>query len=191
MRQFIVLSLLTSACVGPRIDEEPTPALVWSGWNHTWSMLSHRVSRIRTVLEPDETLSLGIVGGDWSTGESFSDDVTYRMHYQRITGPGLLVEHGETPIEVGPDGHATATASTTLTAPDLVVLRGFDINTDAEQPDGYPDNYDPAHGYTSRGFGFSVGAPVNGSFEVSATLRWAPQDRHATRAGRAAWPVKS
>ena len=116
MRNLIVPCLLASACVGPpSVDDtgpvdDPTSVVVWSGWNHTWGMLSHRVARLRAVLEPDETLSMGIVGGDWSTGESFSDDVNYRMHYQRILGLDSAVEHGETTLQVGPEGHATVSA---------------------------------------------------------------------------------
>ena len=60
------------------------------------------------------------------------------------------------------------------------MLRGFEIETDAAQPADYPD-YDPALGYTSRGFGMGLSAVDQESgtpaFDVHAQVRWGPRDR--------------
>ena len=60
-------------------------------------------------------------------------------------------------------------------------LNVFAIDTHVEQDAGYPADYDPALGYTSNGFGFMLGEPTSSggtlSVDVTATVRWAPQDR--------------
>ena len=161
---------------------EATQDVVWAGWNHTWEKLSHRVSLIRAIAEPDGRFSTGIRGGDWSTGDAWADEAAYRMQLQRVSGRGLQIVHGETLLTVGPDGTATEEATAEISADTVaVVLRGFEIETDVAQGAAYPDDYDPVLGYTSRGFGFSVGEPtVHGediTFEVGAQVRWGPRDR--------------
>jgi len=181
-----LVAVLGAACSSKGAQDSGTDSVpadvVWAGWNHTWTTLSHRVSFIRAILEPDEGMALGIRGGDWSTGESWSDEANYRMQLQRVRGGGLQFVHGETSLTVGPEGLASATAEAEISGAQVaVVLRGFEIETDVPQGADYPSDYDPALGYTSRGFGFSVGAPtVEGdlaTFEVSAHVAWGPRDR--------------
>ena len=181
-------ALLLAACGDKEVevDGPVRDTVVWSGSNYTWDLLSHRVSLIRTILAEDETTSLGLIGGDWSTGESFADTPMYRSHHQAISAKGFYVVHGETTLTVGPDGAASASESVsdaTLLgmSEHVVVLRGYEINTDVAQGADYPEDYNPAYGYTSRGYGFSLSTPeVSGdtlTFEVAASVRWGVQDR--------------
>ena len=78
-RFFLCLPLLMLGCA------EPHHSKVWSGWNYTWERLSHRVSLLKAVMEEDGTGSMGLVGGDWSTGSSAaSDSGQYRLRYQEV-----------------------------------------------------------------------------------------------------------
>lgn len=171
------------ACGGGGQEE----VVLWSGFNYRWDLLSHRISYLSTVSDEAGGLQLGLVGGDWSTGEAFTDAAWYRVRTSHVRSPSIAVAHGETSLTVGPDGLASGTAS--VTDPDVLampshvaLLRGFVIDTGVEQPEGYPiDDYDPAYGYTSRGFGFAVGEPTDAGgaleFAVDAAVRWGPQDR--------------
>ena len=182
MKSIIALCLLSLACN----SDKKVPAAgsisgpthtIWAGWNHTWGMLSHRASYIQ--VEPGEggTGSSGIVGGDWSTGDTWSDDVGYRIHQQHITGEALQVELGSATLIVGPEGPESTFVDIDMTDAALVVLHGFEFNTDIEQTEDYPDEYDPALGYTSRGFGMGVSLAGDGRVEVTASVRWGARDR--------------
>lgn len=194
-----MLATLSLGC-----DSTVRDGRVWSGFNYSWELLSHRVAMTRVIMNEDGTFALGLIGGDWSTGGTFDDYPMYRVHYQDISATGFAVVHGETEFTIGPEGTATTTATVTDETiagmrHQVVVLRGFEIDTDVAQNDDYPSDYDPALGYTSRGFGFGVGTPeVDGDtlqFDVEATLRWGPQDRsdmnaaipHATTSVVVAW----
>ena len=55
----------------------------------------------------------------------------------------------------------------------------FEIDTDvplADSPDADVPDYDPALGFTSRGFGMAIGEGDEG-WEATATVRWGPRDR--------------
>ncbi len=201
--RWLLLALALGCSDKGDTEEGSVPsAIVWAGWNHTWSKLSHRVSFIQAIAEPDGGLSMGIRGGDWSTGDTWADDAAYRMQLQRVYGYGLDIVHGETSLTVGPEGVATVEDSAEVTSEQVVVvLRGFEIETDVAQGADYPDDYDPALGYTSRGFGMEVGgATADGSlvtFDVTAAIRWGPRDRDDMNAAmplaetgvRVAWTV--
>ncbi|MFN7145784.1 MAG: hypothetical protein ACK4YP_18560 [Myxococcota bacterium] len=168
------------ACAAP---EEPEVLL--TGWAYEWAELSHRVAYLRVGVDADERLALGLVGGDWSTGEAFVDTPSYRVRYQRVDADGLHVVRGTATLLVGPG----PTASTTLTldatgvpaGTAVALIDGFTIDTDVPQGPDYPSGYDPAHGYTSNGFGFALGDVTRAgdtlSVPVEATVRWGPQDR--------------
>jgi hypothetical protein len=186
----LLLAVLFSFSAG--CDNEVREGHVFSGFNYTWDQLSHRVALSRAIMNEDGSFELGMIGGDWSTGGSFTDDPFYRLRAQSISAQGFAVVHGETTLIVtGPDGAATTSASITDATvagmrDQIVVLRGFEIDTDIAQGPEYPEEYDPALGYTSRGFGFGVTEPeVDGdtlSFDVSAAVRWGPQDREDVNA---------
>ncbi len=88
------------ASLGCAPAQDAGPKLVWAGFNYSWSVLSHRVSYVRAILGEDESLQMGLVGGDWSTSSAFSDDPLYRMRYQQVRGPDISVRHGQTRLEV-------------------------------------------------------------------------------------------
>ena len=163
---------------GPDGDTGDTAVhTIWSGWNHTWGLLSHRLSLAQVRAGTGNTATSGILGGDWSTGESWSDDVNYRIHQQDVEGSQLQVEHGMTTLIVGPDGSASGVEATEmLDDAQLVVLQGFEITTDVAQDDDYPSDYDPALGYTSRGFGMGVSLE-DGQVHAEARVSWGPRDR--------------
>ena len=167
----------TTDDTGPlRTISGPTHTL-WSGWNHTWGMLSHRVSLIEVQTGRPGFAQSGILGGDWSTGDTWSDDVEHRIHQQHVTGNELAVETGSVTFTVGPEGGAS-TIVIDMDNPDTVVLQGFTINTDVAQTADYPTDYDPALGYTSRGFGVHLRyLPAQGTVEAGADIRWGPRDR--------------
>lgn len=194
--------VLLVACGGG----EAVDGVVWGGFTYRWDMLSHRISYLEAVAEPDGSASLGLVGGDWSTGETFTDAPEYRMRMSRVSSSAWAIYQGETEAIVGPDGVLSASElvddPAVLAFPNQVVLlRGFALDTDVAQTEDYPEDYDPAYGYTSRGFAFEVGEPtVSGeglSFDVDGLVRWAVQDRddmnaaipYASTGVRVAWTV--
>lgn len=179
MNAVFFIPFLALACSGKSDTAEPSgdTHIVWSGWNHRWGLLSHRVSLVRVKAGETGSAESGILGGDWSTGESWSDDVGVRIHQQAITAEGMVVTLGETSLTVGPEGEAT------VALPDatgeLVVLQGFEIDTELPllvEPDVEPPDYDPKLGYTSRGFGMAL-SETDAGWEATATVRWGPRDR--------------
>lgn len=182
MKFAFILLALGVGCTKPASDtgtgsEITGPShTVWSGWNHTWGMLSHRVSLIEVQAGPPTEARSGILGGDWSTGDTWSDDVNHRIHQQHVIGDQISAETGSITFTVSADG-GEANATLETPDPDLVVLHGFRINTDTDQPDDYPDDYDPALGYTSRGFAVGVNHTDGSNVNASATVRWGPRDR--------------
>lgn len=164
----------------------PEPELLLTGWQYEWEQLSHRVSFLRVGVEEDTSLSLGLVGGDWSTGATFTDTPLYRVRYQRVVGAGVQVVRGSATLEVGPEPDGSTTlvldgADLPANASLVAVIDGFTLDTNVPQPDGYPADYDPAYGYTSNGFGLALGEPERDGTDVripvDATVRWGPQDR--------------
>lgn len=168
---------------GNKVEGPDGSGVVWTGFNYTWDLLSHRIALNEVTVEEDGSLSLALIGGDWSTGSTFSDVPTYRVRYQNVSARGLIIEHGSTELRLGTSGEATASASISNAQildmeNAIVVLRGYAIDTDIEQSADYPEDYDPALGYTSRGFGFALSElDEAGNFDVDVALRWGPQDR--------------
>ncbi len=157
----------------------PTSAVVWSGWNHTWDILSHRISLAGTMMNEDGSFESLMVGGDWS--HDGLDFPTYRLHATEVTSTGFVVSHGLTELTLGPEGTTTIAESVDVPGINemdhqIVVLRGFTIDASVEQGPDYPANYDASLGYCSNGFGFGVSAPdVSGtdvSFDVNVAVRW-------------------
>ena len=151
----LMSALLTAGC-----DREVRDGHVWAGFNYSWEQISHRVAMTRVIMNEDGSVELGMIGGDWSTGGTFEDFPVYRVRTQQISAQGFAVVHGETELLVGPEGTITVAESVTdeIVAGmrhQVVVLRGFEMDTDVEQSADYPSDYDPALGYTARGFGFS------------------------------------
>lgn len=176
--------LVLAACSGKGEDSgagSTTTAHVWSGWNHTWYALSHRISLAGVMMEEDGSFTSQVVGGDWS--HDGIDYPTYRVHSNLVSSSGFVVQHGLSEFDIGAEGTATVSESEDVagisdTDHQIVVLRGFSLDTSVEQGADYPSNYDSSLGYCSKGFGFSAGAPsLSGdtvSFELDAAVRWGP-----------------
>ncbi|MDP2312666.1 MAG: hypothetical protein Q8P41_07160 [Pseudomonadota bacterium] len=162
------------------------PELLLTGWQYEWETLSHRISYLRVGVEDDSSLSLGLIGGDWSTGSTFTDLPFYRVRYQRVVAPGLRVVRGTAALQVGPEPDGSTTLvldGTELPEGDtlVAVIDGFTLDTSGPQAEGYPEDYDPAFGYASNGFGLALGDPERDGTDVrvpvDAIVRWGPQDR--------------
>lgn len=169
------------------------PEILLSGWTYEWEELSHRISLLDVGVGEDGALALGLVGGDWSTGATWADTPTYRVRLQRVTSPDLHVRRGSVTLSVGPEGVATGVAEVDGAGLEeleaTAVLNGFAIVTDVPQGPDYPADYDPAHGYTSNGFGFALGEVERDGgvlrVPVAATVRWGPLDRDDMNAAMA------
>jgi hypothetical protein len=178
----MILAALLACSPGPEDS-----AAVLTGWNYGWRDLAHRISLLRVDLAEDGSAELGLVGGDWSTGETASDEATFRITHTMVTTGSAAFARGTVEIIVGPEGEADG--EIVLDAADLpergdlrALLSGFTIVTDVEQTSPeYPTDYDPAYGYTPTGFGFAVGRPVRSGdsvrIPVTARVGWGPQDR--------------
>ncbi len=179
----MIAALLLTACAsGPE-----STGVVLTGWHYGWRDLAHRISLLRTELAPDASASLGLVGGDWSNGETATDVPEYRLTHATVTTQHANFAYGSVELLVPPDGEATGeivveAASLPERADLRALINGFSIATDVEQADpDYPADYDPAHGYTSTGFGFALGPPERDGDTVRVPVRaragWGPQDR--------------
>ena len=175
----LLLTLL--ACQSPG---EPVHALVLSGWEYEWEQLSHRVSLLRVDLQQDATADIALIGGSYTTGQDASDTPNYRIGWSDIGVPGATFTEANGEWVVGPEG--SSTVALLVEAPEncenvTAYLNGFSIETDIPQSADYPADYDPALGYTSNGFGFSLSEPTNTdgvlAVDATASIRWAPQDR--------------
>ena len=166
---------------------------ILSGFNHTWNQLSHRVSLSEIHIDEEGTISSGIIGGDFSTGDVASDYVHFRVTQSKVSGEGLYVGHGAVDVVVGPDGVINETV--TLAVPGISsaanvtsAFAGFRISSDTPQGSDYPSDYDPALGYTTKGWGFAIGEPSLSGDTVTVTVtgqhRWAPTNDEADPANR-------
>ncbi len=175
-------SLLVATLLGCAGD--PGHAIVLTGWQYEWETLSHRVGYLRADVAQDSSLSLGLIGGDWSTGESASDTPHYRVRYAEVTAEDVAFAEGNAVFTMGPEPEASVTVRVP-NAPEgkhlTAFIQGFFINCDTPQSDEYPADYPSRYGYTSNGFGFALGNPVRDGTDVDvpveATVRWGPQDR--------------
>ncbi len=176
----ILLVGITAGC-----DATVQEHKILTGWNVDWEQLSHRVSYLETTLEPD-ALHFGMIGGDWSTGEAFSDMPTYRARYDKITSKAAHFLDGETELVIGPEGATSAEVTVSKDAlprhgKQVVIIRGFSYNTDTPGLTGYPEDYDPSHGYTllSQGVALSEVRREAGNyvFDVQAIFEAGSSDR--------------
>jgi predicted small lipoprotein YifL len=174
----------------PHDDDACSEFVVPTRLGFRWKALNHRFSAWNQQLDRDgdrrcraETLEVDHVGGDFSDG----NDEVPRLKYgfRERTGPGpTRVGVARRTIEVSIDTTGVATGSQTLARSDLnlrnyrdvvALVEGFGFQTDVEQSDAYPDDYDPAQGYTMRGIGASVEASADReTVELDYRLRVEP-----------------
>lgn len=167
------------------LPDQGAPTLVMTGWEYEWATLSHRIGYLRAAVNPDSSLDLGLIGGDWSTGESAADTPSYRIRYAEVQAARTDFVEGSVTLDVGPEGTADAEIVVDVSQlPDrttwTALLQGFSIDPAVPQSADYPD-YPERYGYTTQGFAFTLGDPVQDGDQVvipvTATIRWSPQDR--------------
>lgn len=150
-----------------------------------WQNLNHRISRWQVALEPPpgqacqaDTLRATYVGGDWTTGETATDVPRVAWAGQRVqVDPAVLgVARVRVLLEIGAEGEVER--QLTLTRADLhllhyprvvALIEGLALDTDVPQDAGYPEDYDPAHGYTSRGIGAWARVTAEGDEALAVT----------------------
>lgn len=156
---------------GPAHDEDAcTQFIVPQAMGLGWGRLNHRMSTwsVRTDRTQCEAKQLQVthIGGDFSTGDFAADDPSVRFAWQEVSTEVTQVGVARVtiPAVVGPEG--VVTVSETFDREELelrhyptvvAVIDGLRFETAVEQshPD-YPSGYDPALGYTMRGFGVGV-----------------------------------
>ena len=89
---------LLLACSVPTSDFE-----VFAGFDVEWDVLSHRVSRLEVANSTDGP-EMAVVGGDWSTGEQFSDFLNYRFSSLDIRGARAGFTQVRIPLRIAPRG---------------------------------------------------------------------------------------
>lgn len=182
VRAFAALALAASLPLAGCEGEDVTPpeprcseVRAWQNWSMGWAQLNHRISRIGVAFaDPSscapDTARLDFVGGDFTSGGVATDQAqfagqTRRLVFDsRVAGASRVVVTGRTRA---PEGVVEGTLEVDLAehgleayADHIVWIDGFAFDTDVEQRDDYPTDYDPALGWTSRGLGF--GAEVDG-----------------------------
>jgi hypothetical protein len=186
--------LLFLACSVPTSDFE-----IFGGFQFEWDNLSHRISRIEAAVGGEDGRHMAMVGGDWSTGESYSDFLHYRLPTLevqnakanlgqirvalQVMAPFDSEEEAPENDEHNPHTWATGVARIPITEVGswdvyTAVIQGFGLRTDVPQSDDFPDSYDPANGYAIGHLAVSVGEPERGETEISVpvSLLFAPGD---------------
>jgi hypothetical protein len=181
------------ACSVPTSDFE-----IFGGFHFEWDRLSHRVSRIEASVGGESGPAMAMVGGDWSTGEAFSDFLHYRLPSLEVrnakaalgqvrvaftlSAPGLPEEGEEVP-DSRPDQWATATARIPIDQVGgwevyTALIQGFGVRSDVEQSADFPENYDAANGYALGRLAVKVGQAERSDTEVlvPVSIQFVPGD---------------
>ena len=153
-------------------------AVVTSGLGLRWAYANHRISlwNVHPVQDAcpeavpgDGMLSVGSIGGPWSTGQVAMDKPSVSYDYFAVDSDVAAFAVVSVPITIDAPS-PTGTASVALLLPEhgmegyeqyTALLSGLALTTNVQQVDPlYPDAYDPSYGYTSRGIGAGVTDPV-------------------------------
>lgn len=182
----------TDSDAGPRYDEAAcADAVVPHRFGFRWELVNHRVSKWDLQLTEagredcrPRMLETEVVGGTFSTDDS--DTPTLKYAFQDRTADSSQrfgTARRSLNLTISPEGVAEGTK--TLDRADLnlehfprivAFIDGFRFDTDIEQPESYPEDYNPAHGYTLHGVGASVEIEETSaeSIELSYRLRFEP-----------------
>lgn len=128
------------------------------------------------------------IGGDFSTGEVFSDVPIARLAYgvvgayEPATPPlqpsAVGVAFGQTTLEIDPSQNASIELPELGLAPSfgtqVVAIAGLELNSDVPQGPDYPEDYEARLGYTSRGLALEIDEDAA---NVSAAFRLGVADR--------------
>ena len=130
----VVLFLALAGCGG----EPPAPQYVWNGFGYEWETLSHRLSLVQAMMTETGGAEVGMIGGDWSTGATFSDLPTVRNRVLAVRSDEVFVLHGASTLTL--DRNTLASVTETVTIPEgweaagvSPVLRGIRLNTNIAQ----------------------------------------------------------
>jgi len=177
---------LLLACSVPTSDFE-----VFAGFDVEWDALSHRVSRLE-VANGEDGPEMAVVGGDWSTGEQFSDFLKYRFSSLDIRDARAGFAQVRIPFRIEPRGlddegeYAQPGTAEGLGEVEIfavgswpeytAVVQGFGIRTDVQQSASFPTDYDPGHGYALGRLSLAVSDVVRGeeALSVGASLTFEP-----------------
>lgn len=190
---------------GYRAPESCVRGVIPTGVSLRWRNLNHRVSRwgfgVSEAPAADykcasewegATADFDFVGGTFTSGVAGVDPAYLRLEYTAVgartpatpatESSAPLFLYGETTIDIGPEQTATRQIDVDLSMTPLqgaaaveVILGGLFLTTDVPQSDDYPEDYDPAAGYTSRGIGVTLSIPAHEADHVTfdATVRFA------------------
>jgi len=164
-----------------------------------WEYVNHRVSLWEVVPDAgacparvpgDVRLTVGCIGGPWSTGQVAADIPSVSYDYFAVESDAAAFAAVSVPVVIdAPAAVGMAAGSMVLAEHGLegrgryaALLAGLTLTTDVPQVDPlYPPGYDPSHGYTSRGIGAGVAdLEVAGGvarFEVWVRCAHGPADR--------------
>ena len=182
------LSLLALAACdevpGPR-GTPCTEALIPSGFAWRWERTNHRVSQLgfETLPAADDpcaaaALRATFVGGDFTTGAFGEDRPQVRWNATRIAGDGTTFAAATVEltgrIEPGAPGRLRRNVSLRALGLDgfanvTALISGLSFTTDVAAPEGFPAEYSPELGYTSRGLRLEVAADRTSDDDATIT----------------------
>lgn len=155
-----------------------------------WERLNHRISQLG-FLRSDNTQNcvidrwdLTFVGGDFTTGGVATDEAELGFAWADVVFDPAQAAAIRVPVEVlvAPGGFATGSITLTDEQSGLgnfehvvALVGGFRLDSEAPQPEEYPEAYEPALGYTSRGLGFDIAATRDddaATIEIEYTIRF-------------------
>lgn len=155
-----------------------------------WTNMNHRISLWQVALDRADpcrasTIDAAFIGGDFTTGEVFTDEAELTFAWQSVvTDPAALgVARVRVPLSIAPGGVVSgewtgdrAELGIDGYADVVAVIEGVRLSTDVEAPDDWPNEYEPRLGYTSRGLGASVDARRVDDAEV--VVDWSVRFEH-------------
>lgn len=172
----MTLLLLLACTSGPEVE-----ATLLSGFTLDWDELSHRISSMDVALELDGSGEMGLVGGDWSTGENASDFPHWAMQRSWIRSTRASFASGTTELDlVAPFSEALtlSVASEDLALhPELdAVVSTLRMRSDVPQGEGFPEDYNPADGWPVLALGVQVTElrRTDAGADVDLALRFEP-----------------
>lgn len=203
----LVLVVVASCAADPDdgalcLDDAPVAAnacsraVVPTRMGFAWEALNHRISTMDTRLDYGCGATEGrttIIGGDFTTGEVMDDDALLRWRQLELDATDLG--------DCGPR-FGRVSLETVVTAPTYTermrrtvsrsglglrsrgtvhgVIQGFGFDTRGGRLEGFPEDYNPDHGYTTRGYGMEVHVRDLGGdeLEVIVDVRFEPGLSH-------------
>lgn len=155
-----------------------------------WTNMNHRISLWHVGLDREDpcragTIDAAFIGGDFTTGEVFTDEAELSFAWQSVVAdPARLgVARVRVPLDIPPGGTlaGTWTGDRAELGIDgygevVAVIEGIRLTTDVEPTDDWPNDYEPRLGYTSRGLGASVA--VHRTDETMVEVDWSVRFEH-------------